>query len=109
MAHTVQRLGVKIGVIITIKGAQGAGKGCIIQLLATIFGHASFHHVQDIQHILGNFNSDQEQTNLLTFIDEAIFAGNKQQTQKLKTKFQRQIPSGHNHRKPFKLYRGVQF
>ena len=85
MAHTVQRLGVKIGVIVTIKGMQGSGKGCIIQLLATIFGAASFHHVQDLEHILGNFNSDQELTNLLAFIDEAIFAGNKQQAQKLKT------------------------
>jgi hypothetical protein len=85
MAHLIQKIGVKMGTCLVVKGRQGAGKGCVIQLLAKIIGDRYFHHVQDMNTILGNFNSEEELTNLLAFIDECIFSGDPKQAQKLKT------------------------
>jgi hypothetical protein len=84
MAHLIQRPGVKMTVAPVLKGGQGAGKGIIIQKLADIIGPEHFLGVRNVDSVTGCFQEEKAKTNLLTFLDEATFAGDKRQSSVLK-------------------------
>jgi hypothetical protein len=67
-----------------LKGGQGAGKGIIVQILGEILGYEHFIHATSLDAVTGTFQEDKAQTNLLTFLDECTFAGNKTQSSILK-------------------------
>ena len=84
MAHLVQRPGEKMIAAPVLKGGQGAGKGIIIQMLGDILGHEHFIAATRLESITGTFQEDKIKTNLLTFLDECTFAGDKKQSSVLK-------------------------
>jgi hypothetical protein len=84
MAHLVQHPGVKMGTVPVLQGRQGSGKGIVIQKLAEILGKAHYMQVTDMDKVTGRFQSEDTKTNLLTFLDEALFSGNKKQSSALK-------------------------
>ena len=84
MAHLVQRPGVKMIACPVLKGGQGAGKGIIIQMLGDILGAEHFIHTTRLESITGTFQEDKIKTNLLTFLDECTFAGDKKMASTLK-------------------------
>jgi hypothetical protein len=74
-----------MGTVPVLKGGQGAGKGIIInQFLAAIIGPASFLQCLDMNELTGNFSGEAIKTNLLCFLDEATFSGDKKQANILK-------------------------
>jgi hypothetical protein len=83
-AFFIQKVGIKTMTAIVLKGGQGAGKGIIIQKLAQIIGNTHFIHMTDVDDLLGQFQNEKFLTNLLTFVDECTFAGDKKQASKLK-------------------------
>jgi hypothetical protein len=84
MAHLIQQPGVKMMTAPVLKGGQGAGKGIIIQMLGDILGAEHFLGVRNVDAVTGSFQEDKVKTNLLTFLDEATFAGDKRQAAILK-------------------------
>ena len=85
MASIVQRPWVKMPLIPAIKGGQGAGKSIVItHFLTSILGAEHVLHCVDADSILGNFQPEKLKTNLLTFLDECTFSGDKRQASKLK-------------------------
>jgi hypothetical protein len=84
MAHLVQRPGVKMIVAPVLKGGQGAGKGIIIQLLGDILGSEHFISATNLEAVTGTFQEEKVKTNLLTFLDECTFGGDKRQSSVLK-------------------------
>jgi hypothetical protein len=84
MAHLVQRPGVKMICTPVLKGGQGAGKGIIIQMLGDILGNEHFIATTSLDAVTGTFQEDKVKTNLLTFLDECTFAGDKRQSSILK-------------------------
>jgi hypothetical protein len=84
MAHLVQKPGVKMGTAPVLKGGQGAGKGILIQKLGTILGQEHFISVLSLDAVTGTFQEEKVKTNLLTFLDECTFAGDKRQASILK-------------------------
>jgi hypothetical protein len=85
MAHLVQFPWKKMTVCPVLKGGQGAGKGIIIShFLKSILGTEHFIAVMDVERVLGKFQMEKTKTNLLTFLDECTFAGDKRQASKLK-------------------------
>ena len=67
-----------------LKGGQGAGKGIIIQKIGDILGAEHFLGVTNVDAVTGNFQEEKVKTNLLTFLDECTFAGDKRQSSVLK-------------------------
>jgi hypothetical protein len=84
MAHLIQKPGVKMTSAPVLKGGQGAGKGIIIQKLGDILGAEHFLGVRSIDSVTGSFQEDKVKSNLLTFLDECTFAGDKKQSSVLK-------------------------
>ena len=84
MAHLIQFPGTKMCATPVLKGGQGAGKGIIVQILAMILGLPHFMQVTNVEEITGVFQEDKIKTNLLTFMDECTFAGDKKQSSILK-------------------------
>ena len=84
MAHLIQRPHIKMIVSPVLKSAQGGGKGIIIQLLAKIIGQEHFIQCTNLDSLTGKFQEDRCKTNLLTFLDEATFSGNKKESSILK-------------------------
>jgi hypothetical protein len=84
MSHLIQRPGVKMCTAPVLKGGQGAGKGIIVQLLGDILGAQHFMGVRNVEDVTGCFQEDKAKTNLLTFLDECTFAGDKRQSSVLK-------------------------
>lgn len=84
MAHLVQFPGVKMISCPVLKGGQGAGKGIIIQKLGAILGQTHFIAVTDANAVLGQYQQEKTLTNLLTFLDECTFSGDKKQASALK-------------------------
>ena len=84
MAHLVQRPWKKMVVTPVLKGGQGAGKGIIIQLLGKVLGPEHFLQATSLDTITGKFQEERIKTNLLTFLDECMFAGNKKESSILK-------------------------
>lgn len=69
-AHLIQKVAVKMGVAMAFIGAQGAGKGIIIEMFKKILGVKYFYKAQSFTDIDGNFQPDELRTNLLIFFDE---------------------------------------
>ena len=84
MAHLVQRPWVKMITTPVLKGGQGAGKGIIVQKLGEIIGSAHFMSTTRLDTVTGQFQEEKVKTNLLTFLDECTFAGDKRQSSILK-------------------------
>lgn len=83
MANIVQRPWVRNGTVIIIQGSQGAGKGVVVEKLKSILARDHVVHCLDPDNILGQFNGILRCA-LLVFMDEAIWAGNKADANKLK-------------------------
>jgi hypothetical protein len=84
MAHLVQRPGVKMNVALVLKGGQGSGKGIIVQMLGEILGLMHFMSTTNVDEVTGQFQTEKMMTNLLMFLDECTFAGDKKQASQLK-------------------------
>ena len=83
-AHLIQKPGKKMAVCFVLKGGQGAGKGLIIQKIAEILGMEYFIHSTNVEEITGSFQEAKIVTNLLTFLDECAFSGDKKASSMLK-------------------------
>jgi len=83
LAHALQRPWEKPGVMITLLGGQGTGKGTFGQILRKIWS-ATYLQVHNIDAIVGSFNGCLERA-YIVFIDEALFAGNRRGTDALKS------------------------
>ncbi len=76
LADAVQNVGgMRPGVALVLRGAEGVGKGAFVKHFGSIFGQ-HFRHVSRTSHLVGNFNAHLQDTVLL-FADEAYWAGNK--------------------------------
>ena len=85
-AHLFQRPGVNMMSVPVLTGGQGAGKGCIITwFIAKILGSQTYHYCTDIQNIVSGFSTANMKTNLLTFMDEAVYAGDKRIQSQMKS------------------------
>jgi hypothetical protein len=84
MAHAVQKPWIKLGTTPVLRGGQGSGKGIIIQMLGDILGQVHFSHATDMDVVVGRFQGNDAKTNLLTFLDECTFSGDKKQSSILK-------------------------
>jgi hypothetical protein len=67
-----------------LKGGQGAGKGIIVQMLGDIVGQEHFISATRLEAVTGTFQEEKVKTNLLTFLDECTFGGDKRQASILK-------------------------
>jgi len=83
LAHNIQKPHIKTGICIVMSGEEGVGKGIKCQTLEAIWGKTTLL-VQDVDTVVGTFNKAIEQV-FNVFLDEALFSGNKKQTDKLKS------------------------
>ena len=83
MANILQKPYIKMKVCLVLQGREGAGKGMIIQLLASIIGQTHFFQPSSPEDIFGTFNSMMD-NKLFCFLDEMFWGGNKSDTGKLK-------------------------
>ena len=83
LAHNIQHPEIKTGVCMVFVGDEGVGKGVFCQLLEGIWGKTTLL-VPDMDTVVGTFNKAIEQV-FNVFLDEALFSGNKKQTDKLKS------------------------
>jgi putative DNA primase/helicase len=84
LAHLIQHVGVKMHTVLVIKGAPGCGKSSIVDMIGRIIGKQSYSQMSSVDDLTGRFQSDTIATNLLTFLDEATFGGDKRQAAQLK-------------------------
>ena len=82
LAHWLQRPEEKPGVMLVFLGAQGTGKGMFFRLLNKIT-RGSCLSVSNAEVVTGRFNAALERHSGVWF-DEALFAGNRKQTDSLK-------------------------
>ena len=83
LAHALQRPWEKPGVMITLLGGQGTGKGTLARILQRIWG-ATFLQAHNIDEITGSFNGSLENA-YIVFLDEALFVGDRRGTNALKS------------------------
>ena len=83
LAHMVQRPGEKPGVMISLIGGQGTGKGTFLRIIERIWPHSSLL-VSDVDHVIGRFNAAIE-GKFAVCMDEALFAGDKRAMDRLKS------------------------
>jgi hypothetical protein len=83
LAHMLQRPEEKPRVMLVLMGGQGTGKGTFCRLLQSIWSRTTLITNQ-ISYITGNFNSVLER-NFIVWLDEALFAGNYEATDALKS------------------------
>jgi len=83
LAHMIQKPHEKPGVIITLLGGQGTGKGFFFSLLRAIWTRTTLQ-VSDIEQVTGRFNACLER-NLVICMDEALFAGDRKSMDRLKS------------------------
>ncbi|KJS29354.1 MAG: hypothetical protein VR64_21290 [Desulfatitalea sp. BRH_c12] len=77
MADLVQNPGGRRpGVSIVLRGDQGTGKGCFVTNLGKLVG-SHFLHITNQRQLTGRFNYHLKD-GLLVFVDEGIWAGNKE-------------------------------
>jgi hypothetical protein len=69
--------------MIVLLGGQGTGKGTFFILLQAIWPRTTLL-VSDISHVIGQFNAGIER-NYVICMDEALFAGDKKPTERLKS------------------------
>ena len=85
MAHAVQKPWEKMACALVLRGAEGAGKGCIVDLLARVLGKEYYYQVKDADNGLFAKHAPQGMENcLLLFVDEAVWGGNKKEAGILK-------------------------
>lgn len=82
LAHAIQKPEDKPGVAIVFLSDSGCGKGTFYTLLNKIWGQSSIE-VNDVKHIIGNFNAALQNNNIV-FMDEALFKGNHEGMERLK-------------------------
>lgn len=83
LADIVQNPGRKRIVVPCFVGGQGAGKDLFFHHIAEILGDY-FLEVGDLNDITGNFQPDEMRTNLLIYLNECTFRGDRAQASKLK-------------------------
>jgi len=83
MAHMLQKPEEKPGVIISLLGGQGTGKGTFFTLLRAIWPSTTLT-VSDINKVVSGFNAALER-NYAVCMDEALFAGDKKAIDRLKS------------------------
>jgi len=83
MAHMIQKPEEKPGVMITLLGGQGTGKGVYFSLLRAIWPRTTLQAF-NIEQITGRFNSSLER-NFIICMDEALFAGDRRAMDCLKS------------------------
>jgi hypothetical protein len=81
-ADAVQNPTGRPGVVLTLKGKQGAGKGTFAREFGELFGN-HFFHANASRQLVGKFNAHLANV-LLLFADEAYYAGDKQSEGSLK-------------------------
>jgi Family of unknown function (DUF5906) len=62
-------------IAVVLRGKEGAGKGKLVLTYGSLFG-AHFKHISQPRHLVGNFNSLQQDCSVL-FGDEVFFAGDR--------------------------------
>jgi hypothetical protein len=83
LAHMVQRPAEKPGVMLTLLGGQGTGKGVFFKLLRAIWTRTTLQ-VSDIDEVVGRFNAALERHYIIC-MDEAIFSGDRRSLDRLKS------------------------
>ncbi len=83
LAHMVQRPQEKPGIMITLLGGQGTGKGTFCRLVEAIWPRTTLL-VNNVDQVTGRFNACLERS-YNVFIDEGIFAGDRRATDALKS------------------------
>lgn len=83
IAHALQRPWEKPGVMIILLGGQGIGKGTLAKILQKIWS-ATFLQVNRIKQVVGDFNGSLERA-YIVFLDEALFAGDRNSSDALKS------------------------
>lgn len=83
LAHALQHPWEKPGVMIILLGGQGIGKGTLAKLLRRIWS-ATFLQVNRIKQVVGDFNGSLERA-YIVFLDEALFAGDRNSSDALKS------------------------
>ena len=83
LAHMIQKPHEKPGVIITLLGGQGTGKGFFFSLLRAIWTRTTLQ-VSDIEQVTGRFNACLER-NFVICMDEALFSGDRKAMDRLKS------------------------
>lgn len=83
LSHMIQNPDEKPGVAIVLLGRQGTGKGMFFRLLQAIWTKTALQ-VSNVQNVIGQFNAILEHTYVVC-MDEALFAGNKRDIDRLKS------------------------
>lgn len=83
LAHAIQKPGQKPGVMITLLGGQGVGKGTLMLIIELIWS-ATTYKTNRIKDVTGDFNSPLEGS-YWVLLDEAQFAGDRQASEALKS------------------------
>lgn len=83
LAHALQMPWEKPGVMITMIGGQGTGKGTFARILQKIWS-ATYLHTNNIKQVVGDFNGSLERS-FIVFLDEALFAGDRASSDRLKS------------------------
>lgn len=83
MAHMIQKPEDKPGVMITLLGGQGTGKGVYFSMLRAIWPRTTLQ-ASNIEQITGRFNACLER-NFIICMDEALFAGDRKAMDSLKS------------------------
>ena len=81
-AGLIQKPWLKPGTVPILQGKQGTGKGSFVQVLQKIAGQHSAQ-VINREHVTGRFNR-MLADKVLLFVDEAFFAGNREDAARLK-------------------------
>lgn len=83
LAHMLQKPEEKPGIMIVLLGGQGTGKGTLFELLRAIWSQTTLQ-VPAVDHVIGQYNAAIER-NYVLCMDEALFAGDKKNTERLKS------------------------
>jgi phage/plasmid-associated DNA primase len=76
MAHLVQFPWIRMCSAIVLRGSPGAGKGCIVELLARVIGMQYYYQVKDAKSsIFSRFTPSGWEKVLLLFLDECSWGG----------------------------------
>lgn len=78
LAHQVQHPFVKLPKCIVLKGMEGSGKGCVVQLIKNILGEEWFFHPTNHDDVIGQYNFKLRNKSLV-FLDEMTYGGNKKE------------------------------
>ena len=83
LAHMIKRPEEKPGVLITLLGGQGTGKGVFFRMLRAIWPMTTLL-VSDVDQVIGRFNACLER-NFVICMDEALFSGDRRALDRLKS------------------------